>query len=103
MSLVRRRRIPLSLEHMSQMPATVTTHDLRPRHSKRPVLMPRHRTRERIEEGGPSTSGLELVVRAVERRVAGGAVVDAGAGHVLVVFAGEGGFGALPTDDTELL
>ena len=39
----------------------------------------------------------------IEWGVTGSAGVDAGRGHVLVVFAGEGGFGAFLADDTELL
>jgi len=33
MSLVRRRRVSLSLENVSQMPSTVCAHNLRPRHA----------------------------------------------------------------------
>ena len=64
--------------------------------------MPRHRARDAIEIGGPSAAGLEFVGRFVQRRVTGGAGVDAVGGHVLVVDAGEGGFSALFTEDTEL-
>jgi hypothetical protein len=39
----------------------------------------------------------------VEGSVAGGAGVDAGFRHVLVVFAGEGSFGSFFTEDAELL
>jgi hypothetical protein len=39
----------------------------------------------------------------VEGRVAGGAGVDAGGWHMLVIFSGEGRFGALFAEDAELL
>lgn len=64
--------------------------------------MPRHRAWDAIEVGGPSAAGLELVCRFVQRRVAGGAGVDAAGGHVLVVSTGEGAFGALLAEDSEL-
>jgi hypothetical protein len=38
----------------------------------------------------------------VEGSVAGGAGVDACGGHVLVIFAGEGSFGAFFAEDAEL-
>ncbi len=40
--------------------------------------------------------------RFVERRVASGAGVDARGGHVFVVGAGVGGFGAFFAEDAEL-
>lgn len=103
MSLVRRRRVPLPLEHMSQMPSTIATHDFRPGHPERAIRMPRHRARDAIEIGRPSAAGLELVGRFVQRRVAAGTGVDAIGGHVLVVHTGVGGFGALFAEDAELL
>lgn len=62
-----------------------------------------HRTGDIVKIRRPSTSGLEFVGGFVKGGVAGGAGVDALVWHVLVVFAGEGGFGALLADDTELL
>ena len=61
MPLIRGRRIPLSLEHMSQMSPTVTAHDFRPFHSKRAIRMSCNRPRNRIKVRGPATSRLELV------------------------------------------
>ena len=85
------------------MPATITAHDLRPAHAQRPILMPRHRTRDAVKVRRPAAAGLELVLRGVQRRVAARAVVRAGAGRVLVVGACEGGFGRGLPEDAELL
>lgn len=103
MPLIRRGRIPLPLKHMPQMPPTLGTHNLRPRHPKRAIRMPRHRAGDTIEVRRPSATTLELVARFVQGRGAGGAGVDAGAGHVFVVFAREGRFGAFFADHAELL
>ena len=102
MPLIRRRRIPLPLENMSQVTSTVRTHNLRPLHAKSAIRMASHRPRDRIEVGGPSASGFKLVVRFVEGGVAAGAGVDAFRGTVLVVFAREGRFGAFFAEDAEL-
>ena len=64
--------------------------------------MPDYSARHRIKERRPPAPGLELVLCRVERRVAGGAVVAARGGRVLVVFAGAGRFGALLANDAEL-
>lgn len=64
--------------------------------------MPRHRPRNTIEIRRPPAPALELVGRVVEGRVAGGAGVGAGAGHVFVVGAGVGRFGAFLAEDAEL-
>ncbi len=85
------------------MASAIRAHNLDALHAERAVRMPRHGARQRVEEGRPAAAGLELVVRAVQRRVAARAGVDAGRGHVLVVFADIGRFGALLTQDAELL
>jgi hypothetical protein len=85
------------------MPTTITAHNLRARHSQRRIRMSRYRTRDIVKVRRPSASGLELVGGFVEGSVAGGAGVDAGFRHVLVVFAGEGSFGSFFTEDAELL
>jgi hypothetical protein len=103
MPLIRWCRVTLSLEDMSQMTATIRANNLRPRHTKCAIGMSRHRAWHCIEESGPSAAGLELVSGFVEGCVAGGAVVGSAAGEVFVVFAGEGGLGALFTDYFELL
>ena len=103
MPLIRRRRIPLPFKHMPQMAATVTTHNLRPRHPKRDIRMPRHRPRNAIEIRRPPTTRLEFMGRFVKRRVAGGAGVGARGRHVFVVGAGVGRFGAFLAEDAELL
>ena len=101
--LVRRRRIAFPLENMSQVPATVRAHDLRPLHPERAVRVSRHRARDGVVERGPAAAGLEFLLRGVEGRVAARARVDAAAGGVFVVFAAEGGFGAFFAEDAELL
>jgi hypothetical protein len=103
MSLVRWSRISLSLEDMSQMTTTIAAHNLRPRHSKCAISVSGHSSWHGIEECRPSTTTLELVLRGVERCVAGGAVVCPLCWGVFVVFAGEWRFGALFADDSELL
>lgn len=103
MPLISWRWVSLSLKHMSQMSPTIRTHNLRPRHAKRPICVPRHRTRDTIKVCWPAAPGLELVVCLVEGRIAGRAGVDAVAGHVLIIFAGEWSLSSLFADDTELL
>ncbi len=95
MPLVGRSGIALPLEDVSQVAAAVTTYNLRPRHPKTAVRVSRHSAGDTVEICGPSTAGLELVGGFVERGITGGAGVDAGGGHMLVVFASVGGFGAL--------
>jgi len=103
MPLVRRRIVTLPLEHMSQVSATVGADDLRPGHPEGAVCMPRHGAGDVVVVGGPAAAGLEFVVRGVEWRVARSAGVDTGLGHVFVILAGEGSFGAFFADDAELL
>ena len=84
------------------MSPTITAHNLRPRHPKRAIRMPRHRPRDTVEIRRPAASRLELVGRLVQRRIARRAGVNARGGHVLVVLAGEGRLGALFAEDAEL-
>jgi hypothetical protein len=65
--------------------------------------MPRHSARNIVKVCRPSASGLELVGGFVEGSIAGGAGIDSGFRHVLVVFAGEGSFSTFFADNTELL
>ena len=102
MPLIRRRRIPLPLEHMPQMSSTPRTHNLRPFHPKSAIHIPLHGAGDAVEIRRPAAPGLELLVGGVERGVAGGAVVGACGRHVFVVGAGEGGFGAFFAEDAEL-
>jgi hypothetical protein len=62
-----------------------------------------YRTGDTVKVRRPSASRLELVGGFVEGSIAGGAGVDAGFRHVLVVFAGEGSFGSFFSEDAELL
>lgn len=66
MPLIRRCRIALAFEHMSQMSTTVAAHNLCARHAECPVLMPRHGAWDGIEECWPATARLELVVCLVQ-------------------------------------
>jgi hypothetical protein len=102
MPLIRRRIVSLSLKHMPQMAPTVTAHDLRPLHAKGAVRMPRHGTRDAVKVRGPPATALELMVGLIERRLAGGARVDARVRVMLVEFVGEGRLGALFAEDAEL-
>lgn len=103
MPLIRRRRVPLPLEHMPQMAPAVAAHDLSAGHAEGAVGVADDGAGDAVEVGGPAAAGLELVGGAVERGGAGGAGVGAGGGGVLVVGAGEGGLGALFAEDAELL
>ena len=61
MPLIRGRIVPLPLENMPQVPATVATDNFRPRHAERVVLMPCHGTWYRVKIRRPAAAGLELV------------------------------------------
>jgi len=100
--LIRRRRVTLALEHVSQMTATIATHYLRPRHAECTVRVPSYSSGHSIEESWPSTSTLELVLRGIEGCIAADAVISSLARSVFVVFASEGGFGSLFAEDSEL-
>src|SRR5947207_205392 len=102
MPLIRRRWVSLSLEHMAQMTPTICAYNLRPLHSKSLVRISLHRSGNSVEERRPTAPRREFVICLVEGCVAGGAGVDAVAGHVFVEFTGVGSFGALLADDAEL-
>jgi hypothetical protein len=102
MSLIRWRCVAFTLEHMSQVASAVCADNLRSGHAECAVRMSCHSAWHGVEKGGPSAAGFELVRRIVEGCVAGGAVVGSRRWHVFIVFAGEGSFGALLTDDFEL-
>lgn len=88
---------------MSQVTATVGADNLRALHSESRVRMPRYSAGDAVEVRGPAATGFEFVICLVEGSVAGGTGVDARGRHVLVVFAGEWGFGTLLAQNTELL
>lgn len=75
MSLVRRRRVSLALEYMSQMASTVAAHNLRPLHAESAVGVPCHGARDSVEESRPAAARLELVLRGVDGCLAAGASV----------------------------
>lgn len=85
------------------MPPAVTTHNLRSLHPKRAIRIPLHGAGDGVEVRGPPAAGLEFVRGCVEGGVAAGAGVGALGGVVGVVLAGEGAFGALLAEDTELV
>lgn len=87
MSLIRRRRVALSLKHMSQMSSTVAAHNLCPLHAECAVGVSSHCARNGVEERRPAAARLELVLSSVDRRIAAGASVGAGSRRVLVVLA----------------
>ncbi len=97
MPLVCGCRISLALEYVSEVSTTVGADDLRARHAEGAIRVSCHSTWNIVEICRPATSTLELVVGFVERRIAASASVDTSIGQVLVVLAGEGGFGALFT------
>ena len=90
MSLIRRRRVSLSLEHMSQMSSTVAANDLCPLHAERAVGVSCHSARDSVKERRPAAARLELVVGLVERSLAAGTNVSTLGGHVLVKVAAVG-------------
>jgi hypothetical protein len=102
-SLIRRRRVPLALEHMSQMPSTIRANNLRPLHAESSVCVSGHSAWYGVEESRPAAARLEFVVRFVQRSGAADAGVDAGGGGVFVVFACEGRFGTFFAEDAKLL
>ena len=73
MPLVRRRRVPLPLEHVAQMPAAAAAGDFGAGHAEGGVGVAGHGAGEGVEVGGPAAAGFALVGRAVEGGVAGGA------------------------------
>jgi len=103
MPLVRGCRVALSLENMTEMTSTVRTHNLDPLHAKCAVGVSGDGSRESVKERRPAATRLELVLRLVQRCVASGTCVHSLGGQVLVVLSGEWGFGALSSEDTELL
>lgn len=103
MPLVRRRRVAFPLEHVAQVAPAPAAGDFGARHAERGVGVAGDGAGEGVEVGGPAAAGFELVRRAVEGRVAGGAFIGPLAGHVLVVLADVRRLGALAPDDAELL
>jgi hypothetical protein len=101
--LVRRCRVSLALEHMSQVASAVAANDLCPLHAESAVGVSGYGARHGVKEGRPSAAGLELVLGSVNWCVAAGASICAGGRGVLVVFAGEGRFGTFLTENAELL
>jgi len=94
---------PFALEDMSQVTPAVIADDLRPHHAETGVRLLSHRARNGIPERRPPAARVELVVCLVQRRLATGALVDAGVGVVLVELAGAGHFSAFLSEDAELL
>lgn len=102
MSLIGRRREPLTLEDMAQMTATVAAYYLGPLHSKCVVHMPRHRARNRIEIRGPTAARLEFVTGFIERGFTAGTGIYALRWVVRIVFASSSTLGTFLSKDSEL-
>jgi hypothetical protein len=103
MSFICRSGISFSLKDVAQMSTTVRANNFCPFHAECSVCVSSYCARDIIEVRGPSATRLELVGSFVERGVAAGASIDASIGHVLVVYTGAGSFGALLSEDAELL
>jgi hypothetical protein len=103
MSLICRSGISFSLEDVAQMSTTVRAHNFCSFHTECSVSVSGYCARDVIEVCRPSAARLELVGSFVKRGIAGGAGIDASIGHVLVVYTGSGSFGALLSEDAELL
>jgi hypothetical protein len=101
--LVRRRRVPLPLEHVAQVAAAARAHDLGALHAEGAVAPAQDGPGHGVEEGRPAAAAAELVRGAVEGRVAPGAGVGALRGEVLVEGARVRRLGALLAEDAELL
>jgi hypothetical protein len=100
--LIRRCWVSLALEYMSQVTSAVAANDLCPLHAESAVGVSGYGARHGVKEGRPSAAGLELVLGSVDGRIAAGAGICAGGRGVLVIFTGEGCFGAFLTEDAEL-
>ena len=103
MPLIRRGIVSLALKHMTQMAATVPTHDLCSGHSKRVVGVALHGAWNTVKVRRPPAAGLELVVCFVERSVAARTGVDAVIRVVLIKFPGSRWFSTFLTEDAELI
>lgn len=103
MPLIRRRREPLTLKHMAQMPTAIGAHNLRAHREEGPVLVALYCAGNAVKVGGPAAAAAELVRGFVEGRFAAGTGVHALGRVVLVEFTGAGCFGALFAQDAELL
>lgn len=103
MPLIRRRREPLPLKDMAQMPAAVGAHNLCPHGEQGAVLMALDGAGDAVKVGGPAAAAAEFVRGFVEGRFAAGTGVHALGGVVLVEFTGAGSFGTLFAQDAELL
>lgn len=92
----------LALEYVTQVSTAALAGDLDPLHAECTVDMSVDGTRDRIEEGGPATAGLELGTSLVQGAVAASAVVDACRWVVSVILACPCHLGSLLTQDAEL-
>lgn len=103
MSFIRRGRESFARKNMTEMTTAVATHNLCSLHSKSAIRMPGHSSGDRIEIRGPTTTGLEFMVGCVKGRVTAGAGIDTLGWVVGVILPCTGTFGALFTQDSELL
>lgn len=103
MPLICGRIIAFALKHMAQVTTTIRAYDLCALHAQSVIGMACYRSWDVIEVCWPPAARLELLLRRIQRRVAGGAGIDASVRHVLVKLAGIGSFGTLLSEDSELL
>jgi hypothetical protein len=103
MSLICRSSVTFSLKDVTQMSTAVRAHNFCPFHTECSISVSGYCARDIIEVCGPSAARLELVGSFVERGVAASAGIDASIRHVLVIYTGAGSFGALLSEDAELL
>ena len=92
-----------ALEDVSQMAPAVVTHYLRPRHAQTRICPLSYSIRHSIPESGPTTSGIEFVICAIEGCGAGRAIVGAGFRFMFIVLAGARALGSFLAEDAELL
>lgn len=90
MPLIRRRREPLALKHMTQMPTAIGAHNLGPHREQRSVLVALYGAGDAVKVGGPAAAAAEFVRGLVEGRFAAGTGVHALGGVVLVELSGAG-------------
>jgi hypothetical protein len=101
MPLIRCSKL-LSLEHMSQMPSTVTTRNLCPHHSICRISVSFHRPRNLSVKRRPSTTTTKLTVRS-ENGVATSTAFIHSFFIEFIIFSSTGWFSALLSQDVEFL
>lgn len=102
MALVCRCRIPLALEDMTQVPATIGADDFNPRHPQCPILVTGNSAWYAVKICRPTASRLELLIGLVQRGLTSCAGVDTLLRMVLIELARTRRLGALLPEDAKL-